>query len=117
MGGWFGSPQYISQSGGGSDVDKLLSSSSVTYRIPYTTADTEASFVVPDGTKKIRVATENLDGRIRVSYVQNGTTTGNTYETNHVGNSYFYELLNTVGTTLYYNVNKSNIIVEITLWS
>lgn len=116
MGGWHGSHKYV-PNGGGGQTDDLLSTRSVTHRIPYTTAGNEVSFAIPDGTKKIRVATENLDCRIRVSYDANGTTSENSYETTHVGNSYFYELLKTSGLTLYYNLNKSNVTVEITLWS
>lgn len=88
------------------------------YRVPYPTADVEMSQIIPDNTKKIRIALENLDGRLRVSYATNGTIDagGNDYITTHVGNSYMRETVKLINKTVYFQTNKSDVIIEIECW-
>jgi hypothetical protein len=87
-----------------------------TYRVPYPTAGVEQFIAIPAGTSAIYLAAENLNARIRTSYVLGGTAAGDQYVTTHLGNSYYRKDLELPAKTLYYSANKSGIVIEIEIW-
>lgn len=92
------------------DVDNVAR-----YRKTYTNANVEESQALPPNTKKLYVSVVDQSGKMRLSFTSGGTN-ANDYITVGLGNSYWREGLNLTGKTLYYQVNKSNVVVEIEAW-
>lgn len=86
------------------------------FRIPYATAGVEQTQVIPNNTKKLYVSIVDLNAKLRVSFTENGTIDGGNYITEYIGNKYEREGLKLVNKTLYYQANKSDVIIEIEAW-
>lgn len=90
-------------------------------RIAYPTKDVEASYLIPNNTKKIKVSVVDLNAKLRVAYEENGTIDvddggSERYATVYLGNSYCKDGVKLVNKTLYYQANKDNLIIEIEAW-
>lgn len=88
------------------------------YRNSYATAGEEDSQIIPNNTKQLYVSIVGKMGKMRTSFDSNGTVDGPsaTYITTELGCSYDREGLKLIGKTLYYQANKSDVIIEIEAW-
>jgi len=90
------------------------------YRVAYLTAGTEQSIAIPAGTSKIYIGDSELKSKMRIAYTANDTIDlpggGGKYTTVFVGNAYERDGLLLTGKTLYYQANRSNIMIEIEFW-
>lgn len=89
----------------------------VKFRVDYPIADTEMFVILPSSTKRIYMAPENVDAKMRVSFTLNGTTdVGDDYTTVHVGNSYDRNDIKLTGKILYFQANKPGLVIEVEAW-
>lgn len=108
--------QFTSAGGGGVPVSASIvgAASGLVSNVAMTTADTEYSFVLPEGTKKFTLKLRDYaDLKIALTAAASGTT----YLTVPRGVTYSEDALTTVGTTLYFQSPQASQVLEIITWA
>lgn len=82
------------------------------YNVTMTTANTEYSVSLPEGTNRFKLKIRDNEAKYEVGYVSVGNTfsvpRGNTYEETGLDFS--------IARTIYFKANKGNLVMEIVAW-